>query len=82
MYTPLYLSKISDFQVSNRHPSVYYFLENFPLRIFLFHTPCLSNFGNCSSQDLSTVTKNPFSIFPKIFPHRLSFVRISEVIVL
>ena len=31
---------------------------------------------------ISTVTKNPFNISPKIFRHRLSFVRISEVIAL
>ena len=32
--------------------------------------------------EISTITKNPFNISPKIFRHGLSFVRISEVIAL
>ena len=33
----------------------------------------LLTFEKCSSQDISTVTKNPFNIYPKIFHHILSF---------
>ena len=50
--------------------------------IIILH-PRLLNLGKCSIQDkISTVTKNHFNISPKIFRHRLFFVRISEVIAL
>ena len=79
MRTPIYLSKISHSQATPP-PPVYQFLENIQPRTFSFHTPSLLNLGKCFSQDILTVTKNSFNIFSKIFCHRLSFVRISEVI--
>ena len=90
MWTPLYLSKICYSQgggETNRRltPALtlrILIFKNFPPRTFLFHTPCLLNFRKSSSLDISTVTKSPFNICPKIFCHRLSFFRISEVIAL
>ena len=76
MRTLLYLSRNLYCQVSNRHPSIYWFLEHSSPRTFLFHTPCLLNFRKCSSQDILTVTKKDFNIFPNIFRHKSSFVGI------